>query len=343
MTRTDSIQLKGIAILMMLFLHLFNTPERVALCDTYIRFPDGQPLVYVLSRVAAWCVPVYIFLSGYGLAARAERGDYGFSSAVCRLVPLYVHYWVVLLPFVAIGCWLKPQVYPGSAEELLLNMAGWSCSYNHEWWFLLPYVVLALLSPFLLYALRAHGSTASHTGWLAAAVVLYLLSDILYRLYAPWIDRCAVLNLADEVAQLFLMFLCGALSRIHHIPSRFAARAESCLGRWTRMVSVLVLLLLCVLRMSVGWVLPNPVFAYLFMLLYRVIRPCRPLPFLMAMGRQSTSLWLCHTFFAYYLFSPFVYSFRHPILIYPVLVLLSWVASVPLTRISSAISSRFTI
>ena len=91
MTRTDSIQLKGIAILMMLFLHLFNTPERVALCDTYIRFPDGQPLVYVLSRVAAWCVPVYIFLSGYGLAARAERGDYGLSSAVSRLVPLYVH------------------------------------------------------------------------------------------------------------------------------------------------------------------------------------------------------------------------------------------------------------
>ena len=40
MTRTDSIQLKGIAILMMLLLHLFNTPERVALCDTYIRFPD---------------------------------------------------------------------------------------------------------------------------------------------------------------------------------------------------------------------------------------------------------------------------------------------------------------
>lgn len=340
MTRTDSLQLKGIAILMMLFLHLFNTPERVASCITLLHFPGGLPLVYAMSRVAAWCVYVYIFLSGYGLAASAEKRGFGFSRAALRLVPLYIHYWVVLLPFVALGCLLKPQVYPGGVWDFCLNMVGWSCSYNHEWWFLRPYVVLSLVSPLLFRALYARRGCAVTLGM---AVLLYLHSDVSYRLYAPWFDHCALLSLANEVAQLLLVFLCGALSHIHHIPSRFRAFMHARLGLRSRRLAGLALLLLCVLRMSMGWVLPNPVFACLFVLLWCVIAPRRPSAFLLAMGRQSTSLWLCHTFFAYYLFSPFVYSFRYPFLIYPMLVLLSWCASVPLTRISSAISSRLTI
>lgn len=38
MDKKESLQLKGIAILMMLFLHLFNRPENVDLCDITLYF-----------------------------------------------------------------------------------------------------------------------------------------------------------------------------------------------------------------------------------------------------------------------------------------------------------------
>lgn len=48
MTKEETLQLKGIAILMMLFLHLFNTTANVEQCQTYIYFWNGKPLVLAL-------------------------------------------------------------------------------------------------------------------------------------------------------------------------------------------------------------------------------------------------------------------------------------------------------
>lgn len=43
--------MKGVAILLMLFLHLFNQEDNVALCHNLL-FVDGMPLVLILSRAA---------------------------------------------------------------------------------------------------------------------------------------------------------------------------------------------------------------------------------------------------------------------------------------------------
>lgn len=44
MTKEETLRLKGIAILMMLFLHLFNTTANVEQCQTYIYFGMGSRL-----------------------------------------------------------------------------------------------------------------------------------------------------------------------------------------------------------------------------------------------------------------------------------------------------------
>ena len=43
--------LKGVAILMMLFLHLFNNPELNSICEPWIYIGD-HPLVNILSRAS---------------------------------------------------------------------------------------------------------------------------------------------------------------------------------------------------------------------------------------------------------------------------------------------------
>lgn len=66
MTKEQTNILKGIAILMMLFLHLFNGSNLTDVCEPLL-FIGSTPLVHIISKA---CNPVGIFLmlSGYGLS-----------------------------------------------------------------------------------------------------------------------------------------------------------------------------------------------------------------------------------------------------------------------------------
>lgn len=64
-TLQQSNQLKSIAILMMLFLHLFNRDYK-GLFEPLI-FMGQNPLSYYISMFCDACVPIFAFVSGYGL------------------------------------------------------------------------------------------------------------------------------------------------------------------------------------------------------------------------------------------------------------------------------------
>ena len=65
-SRTETDILKGVAIIMMLWLHLFSKGSEVG-NYTDFNLANGQPLAYFLTRL---CTPVsfFLILSGYGLA-----------------------------------------------------------------------------------------------------------------------------------------------------------------------------------------------------------------------------------------------------------------------------------
>ena len=68
MTKDESLQLKGIAIMMMLWLHLFGTDEAI-LSETAktIYINDSEPLIYAMRKFGRMCVVFYTFLGGTGL------------------------------------------------------------------------------------------------------------------------------------------------------------------------------------------------------------------------------------------------------------------------------------
>lgn len=107
MNKQESQIMKGVAILLMLFLHLFNQLPNVELCRNFI-WIDGQPLVHILSR-AANPVAFFLILGGYGLYKVNERGD---KHRWSRVLKLFIHYWITLLIFVTIGHFLDSEKYP---------------------------------------------------------------------------------------------------------------------------------------------------------------------------------------------------------------------------------------
>ena len=141
--------MKGVAILMMIFLHLFNQGSNVELCHNFIQI-NGLPLVEILSR-ASNPVAFFLILGGYGMYKVYEKGDRHRWSRVGRL---YINYWITLAIFLLIGWCLNSSRYPGSWQTVISNFSGFHTTYNGEMWFLLPYVILSLLSPWIFRLYR---------------------------------------------------------------------------------------------------------------------------------------------------------------------------------------------
>jgi len=71
-SKGDTMAVKGVAILFMLFAHLFNRLQLVDL-STPLAYVGEQPLVYLLI-FAMNPVHFFIFLSGYGLSLSNKNG-----------------------------------------------------------------------------------------------------------------------------------------------------------------------------------------------------------------------------------------------------------------------------
>lgn len=146
MSREESLIIKGVAILLMLFYHLFNRSDYVDMCQSIMYIGD-TPLVHILTK-AANPVAFFIMLSGYGLYISHNKGPYNVWQKVKKL---YIHYWITLMIFVPIGFFvIGSYKYLGNLNNIIGNIIGWNVSYNGEIWFLLPYTILMLGSSFII-------------------------------------------------------------------------------------------------------------------------------------------------------------------------------------------------
>lgn len=315
MDKDQSLQLKGIAILMMLFLHLFNTMERVGECSTLVNFFNGKPLVYVLARVCGMCVPIYLFISGYGLA---RSRSFDGRTLLRRLWRVFRRYWLVFGIFIPAGCFLAPEHYPGSTLECVLNFLALSDSYNGEWWFLLPYVLLLGLARwivpqvrrsqpwqrtvvfFVLFALSVVGQNVKHVG--GDLYFVHRLVQFLFVLPAFYAGACCACGGSDDAWY----------------------------SRPLRHPFVWIALLLFV-RCFLGASILNVLFCVPFILLFVQLRMGSALQSVFRfLGRHSTYMWLTHTFYAYYFFHQQFYALRYPLLIYVALLAVTLLTAIPL-------------
>ena len=153
--REDSVQMKGIAILVMLGLHLFNEPWKLDLCTPLISFGNVS-LVQILGRVAGICVGLYLFLSGFGQFCIWRKEEAAgtplpkrFLTNFLRVFRLYRRLWLVGGACVALLVAFGINNFEITWASVLGNATGWRCSFNATWWFLFPWSIVCLASPML--------------------------------------------------------------------------------------------------------------------------------------------------------------------------------------------------
>ena len=328
MSREQSLVMKGVAILLMLYLHLFYQYENAMLCvNTF--FIGGEPLSLILTR-ASNPVDFFLILGGYGLYRVYEHGDH---HRWVRIFKLFLHYWVILLIFLIIGHYLNPERYPGSWLALVYAISSFAPSYDGAMWFLFPYVCLSLLSPLYFRLIR-------HRPWWAIALVTF----VIYMGTSWCISRHGQRYLYDNyllynpllVLHLLFCFTLGALAARDGFFNRMEALgARTGAARAVAVISLAVLITVnCVFHY-------NFLYAFMVMTCLLMLRiPVGISRILSALGRQSMNMWMIHMWLCGYLFKDFIYSFRYPALILTVLVLLSYGIGLVIDSIARPVEQR---
>lgn len=305
MNRNETTILKGVAIMLMVFHHLFNRLENVALCADLPLFHDQSLLLWLSGA----CNPVafFVLLGGYGMYIVNRKGDY---HRYTRILKLYVHLWLILAVFLTLGHWLQPDVYPGSFGTMLLNLTGYDVQYNNEYWFLLPYIVLMLVCPWLFgWTDKLQARWVVIASFVATLAASYIISN--YK-YTYLVDHTWLLVLLRCLNFLFA-FMLGAMAA----RGRWFERLRHW-WRWPRWVVWLLLVLLFVARCCVTTSFVNAPYAFLFIALFLLTMPHHAWTtrLLTAAGSLSMDIWLIHTWICYYLFHDQVYALHNPFVIY---------------------------
>lgn len=336
MTKEETTQLKGIAILLMLWLHLFSNYEAVTeQCITYINFWNGQPLAFVMKKWGNLCVSLYVMLGGYGLGKCYQRAVENVSSMnnARRFIALYANFWIVFLLALPLGCWLQPALFCDT-YNMLTNFLALNNSFNGAWWFLLPYAVLTLIAqPFMkfLYALKGKG--------IACTIVIFTILHVISYVMLERIDTDDLLSLFTinilRLAGLLLLFSAGAWYARYGIVERFRLpRTEW--AKWG------LLIVLALLKLAVGASsLINIPFILIFIPLFCRMKKGKTFTAAMTfMGRHSTNMWLVHYFFISYIADGEIYQLKYPLLIYSALIITTLMVSEVIGIINKPIQAK---
>ena len=329
MSRQETQVMKGIAILFMIFYHLFLHGADMDLCHSFI-FINGIPLAKILTR-AMHPVAFYLILGGYGLYKVWQKGD---KNRWKRILKLYMHWWIIMIIFVAIGHFIRPAKYPGSISEFILNAIGYQYNYNGELWFLLPYVILSIFAPVLfklmskfraLYVVIATLFINLCTSFCISRFGdLYFYKHLwAYQMLLPF--------------HLLFNFSLGAMAARSNWFEKVAKKCGKSLK--VNVLSWLAILVLVTINCVFKY---NFFYAFLFLTFFSLVRLTPTVSVILGkLGDNSMNMWMIHSWFCYHLFKSFTYSFTYPILIFIVLTIISYVCSLLINRIADPIERLF--
>lgn len=344
MSEQESQIYKGIAIILMLFHHLFNNFEEYA-GYTVNYWPFTAQKVQLFAVLSKICVAVFVFITGYGLAASFQKecapalasSDGASQKKNCLFSFTWKRWWrlmtnyrfifvlVLLLQplgrtiFDAYGTGTKQIAVSGIIDFLGLADLFHTPTLNPTWWYVSLAVILLVMTPLLLCLVKKIGMfPATASCFLLLAMMPQQTSYFFY--------------LFSLLAGIFA-FETGLLTRIRKISSR-PLHAVIALG------SVGIVLVGMKLRLDFSlYGLTDAVIVLFGALAVMEIAGRIPLirTILFYLGKYSMNMFFFHTMLYSYYFKGLYYSGSHWLLILAVLTATSFLASWAIEKIKHLI------
>lgn len=330
-TREQSWELQGIAILLMFFHHFF------------LEMPSDPAPWFVNPGLAvrlAWfgkiCVALFAFVSGYGmyyvLQREKKEGFFhglrrDYRAALRQLLAVYRKYWLVFL--LIPGLELVTGAIPFEPKEFFLNFFALSTTYQTTWWYMGQYAVMLLLLPLLdmLFTRFAEAGERKRKYLffgllLLAGAALAVCGLAVYR--PLW---GLLLRLLEGLRLSFLLPFCAGYLLARYKIYQWLARIIR--GKASVVTAVAAFAAAVVLRViladSPSYARADfvivPVLAYALLTLLQSVPPLEKV--LAWLGRQSTYMWLIHGFLFEQIGAWLIGKLRSGWLVYGAMLILS--------------------
>ncbi len=333
-TKERSAAVKGFAVLLLLFYHLFHE-EGTVLSMGVDYAPLSLNTLLTLSGFGNICVAVFVFLSGYGIAKGLlkqghtdARTVYGQATArflklMLNFLALYLSvnmFWWSRFDYVSLYGEGKQGILCMLTDALGLNEFFGTPTLNITWWYMALAYLLIFIIPFLTWLVDRIGYPALILLFMLSAAVPmeaglgeYLFTAMLgvCAAYGGWPEKLMYLKihpLLQWAAGIAGLLIC-VLVRSNYVVSEY----------YLQLVDAVVALFLV-------W--------FAGVLLYSV-----PLlgKALCVIGKYSMNIYLVHTFFYLILWQAFIYRFENAALILLALLLTSLAYSVVLECLKKAL------
>ena len=328
-TKREADICKGIAICMMLFHHLFNDYEEYA-GFTVIYAPFSGERITFFALVLKICVAIFVFISGYGLAATYSRqfaNKQKTKSEVAQFV--WSKYWKLMTTYwfaFAITLLCQPlgrtifDAYGNNIKEIILYMfidiMGLADLFstptlNPTWWYMSMAIAIIVIIPFIMYLVEKF-----------TAIMVLVLFVILTQG-----------NALNSVLNFYLFsVVLGVVSyetRLFDKINQIGKRSRFKFGL-TVLVEVFLLLVLLSLRTNYNFngIVDGLLALDLAVLVCAVVGKI-PLVSkgLKLLGENSANIFLLHNQLYSFYFLAFFYSFKYWFLIFGVLTGVSLIVS----------------
>lgn len=321
-TKTKSLSLKAIAIILMYFLHVFAYPERI--------YPENYIGLFKINNIyieqyigmfGSICVMMFLFLSGYGLYIK-ENNNIKIKSIIKRIIKFYINFWIIFILFITIG--YMNGKYTFNLKEFIFNFIGIKTTYNGEWWFISLYIFLIIIYPILIKLINKLNFKLN----IGLALVYYCIGMILVKLSILF--NINILNNIGNFISWWIYFIMGILVCKYGVFYRIKG--------WLRnknldKKSIYILLLgVCIfLNFSLTHI---PIINYfnniiiLFLFMFSLVNITTENKIIVFIGENSTNMWLIHSFFCYYFWSEFTYKLKYSMLILIQIIIITIIISI---------------
>lgn len=332
LTKDDSLAVKGIAVLMLLFHHLFMSEDRFEGFEISFA-PFGQSFVVNIAFLFKVCVSIFAFITGYGLLKSISRVDISRKNVaawnVSRLIKTLSGLWFVyVIAFVVTMAIDRLPVKVYFSDDSKLNG------------------IFYIINDFLGLAHLLDTPTLNGTWWyMSAAIIFILLVPVVYIIskkigYLPIIIAiCALPRLMNvgypggtNIYTFILPVIFGMVFADYNIFEKISEKSPK-----NKYLSYILHLIIFAGILVLGffapyiydrltaWEIVYGIIPVVFICLFRycIIRIPVVKSILKFLGEHSMTIFLSHTFLRQNYLNDFIYSKGNFIVIFIVLLALS--------------------
>ncbi|WP_338705297.1 acyltransferase [Priestia aryabhattai] len=337
---------KGIAVLMLLFHHLFLY-QKEGIIDISV---GSHSISSMLSVCLKGCVAIFLVLSGFGLYESNKRFKKleilkFYKKAYLKL---YKSYWLIWIIFVPVGIFVFgrsiEEVWNGGIEynytHLALNIVGLhyiflDYGYNPTWWFMTLILLLYLLFPLIRYLMNRNSHLI-----LGISFILAHLTYFIINVRLPGFG----------VAELLMLWMCpfvmGMYISKYNLFNRFIELNTPSVIRIG--INLFICMVLSTLKFTNfiigGGTRTDAIFGVAIILLSIDLIPYigeRFSSLLQMFGKHSFLIFLFHNFIYEFYFESIVYAPRVPILIFMWLALICLTLALIINKMTLLLSQMY--